>query len=60
MKTGKHFVVIKKLDTKNVNGNLVSNDFDISEISETLGDVSVDTDAPHVKYENDNVYNNCL
>jgi hypothetical protein len=56
MKTGKHFVVVKKLESKIVNSNTVSNDFDIDEIAKRLGDIAVDPDASHIKYENGDIF----
>ncbi len=56
MKKGKHFVVLQKLQTKNINGNVITDTFDISEISKEIGDVTVDEDASHIKYENENVF----
>jgi hypothetical protein len=56
MKAGKHFIVVKKLPANTIDNNIVTEPFDIEEIAKTLGNIQVDLDATHVKYENDNVY----
>ena len=56
MKRGNQFVIIRKIETKNNNGDIISQPFDIDEIEKTIGKATIDKESSYIKYENGEIF----
>ena len=56
MRKGKKMVVVKKIETKLVNGNMVSEDFDISDTINTMEGYWFIDDESRVEFKDDSIY----
>lgn len=56
MTFGKKKIVVKKLETTNIMGNVVSQDFDIKDIAETMGGYSIIPDECKIDVKENDLY----
>ena len=56
MRKGKKMIVVKKVETKLVNGNMVSEDFDITDTINTMEGYWFIDDESRVEFKDDSIY----